>query len=103
MMGVDQYFDVIAMSDAANGQRDALRRIIPLDFYGHGVPPDALTPESVPENATFALRLDSRLGLLLPDAIWAPHLEAVEEGPRYRILRFSTAPAVTIPGDAGPR
>jgi len=92
MMGVDQYFDVVAMSDAANGQRDALRRMIPLDFYGHGVTPDALTPESVPDKATFALRRDSRLGLLLPEATWTPHLEPLEEGPRYRILRFTASP-----------
>jgi hypothetical protein len=93
MMGVDQYYDVVEMSDAANGQRDALRRMIPLDLYGHGVAPDTLAPASVPDDATFVLRNDKRLGLLLPDATWAPHLEPLEEGSGYRVLKFSAAPA----------
>jgi hypothetical protein len=94
MMGVDQYFDVIEMSDPANGQRAALRRMIALDLYGRGVTPDTLSPGSVPDDATFALRRDRRLGFLLPDATWSPHLEPLEEGSQYRILRFVAAPTV---------
>jgi hypothetical protein len=95
MMGVDQYYDVVEMSDAANGQRAALRRMVLRDFYGHGVTPDDLRPESVPAGAIFALRRDSRLPMLLPEATWQRQLELLEEGARYRIMRFAVSPAPT--------
>jgi hypothetical protein len=93
LMGVDQYFDVVQMSDQHNGQREDLRRAMRLDLYGHGVTPDAVAPESMPEDATFALREDRRLEMLLPAATWTRHLELLESGPGYRIMRL-VAPGV---------
>jgi hypothetical protein len=93
----DQIYDFDQLGDADNGQRATLKRLVGVDMNGRGVVPDALTPERVPDGALFAVRLDRRLSLLLPDATWKSHLATLAERrdpePGFRVMRFHREPA----------
>ena len=78
--------DMMLLSNPANGQQDRIRHLCEKDFYGRAVF-GPLSPERVPPAALLALRVDERLALLLPDAIWRSRLELLEDTPQYRIAR----------------
>jgi hypothetical protein len=84
--------DLVMLSNPANGQQDWIRRVSENDFYGRTVF-TPLDPEQVPPNALFALRVDPRLSILLPEAVWGTRLEMLESTPQIRIARVrSSAP-----------
>ncbi len=97
----DQIYDFDHLANAANGQRATLKRLLTVDLNGRGVTPDELTPDRVPDGALFAVRFDERLGLVLPDAVWASHLTTLVENrdphAGFRVMRFHRA------RDAAPR
>jgi hypothetical protein len=75
------------LTNDQNGQRQRLLRLAREDFYGKSIA-GPLTPDDLPANALLALRVESRLPLLFPDEVWAPHLEVLAESPHYRIARL---------------
>lgn len=97
MVGVDQYYDLIQMSNEGNGQRQALRRLARGWFYGRGVPPGELSPETMPAGAVFVLRDDQRLPLLMRPEIWDGKVRTVFEGERFKVLRVALDPSQERP------
>ncbi len=88
LVGVDQYFDIVMMSNPANGQRAALERVSAQSFNGtRAVLPPALVPGAIPEGAWVAVRRDARLEMLLPSATWGPHLQPLEQA-SFRVFRY---------------
>ena len=79
--------DLLLLSNPANGQRDRIRRLGETDFYGRTLFAP-LTPDDIPLDALLALRIDPRLPMLLPEAVWGPRLEVLEETPQFRIARL---------------
>ena len=78
--------DLVMLSNPANGQQDWIRRVSEDDFYGRTLfaPLDS---DELPPNALFALRVDPRLSILLPEAVWETKLEVLESTPQIRIAR----------------
>jgi hypothetical protein len=84
--------EMALLSNPANGQRDRIRRLCETDFYGRTLFAP-ITPEDVPPDALLALRIEPRLSILLPEAVWGPRLQVLEETPQYRIARMLPAAA----------
>lgn len=89
---IEMSHDIILLSNPANGQRDRIRRLCETDLYGRTLFAP-ITPEDVPPDALLALRVDVRLPILLPEAVWGPRLQVLEESPQYRIARILPAAA----------
>jgi len=85
IVGPDVLFEMNGLSNADNGQRDALLRLTRTELFGPSVFWDELTPDALPRRSLFVLRPDARLALTLPERVWAGHLH-----------RIGTADAVTI-------
>lgn len=86
MTGVDMTKEGELLNHA-NGQYERVGRLARSDLYGRGVMAP-FTPADVPEQALFALRVDRRLPLVLPDSVWGEHLDLLAESPEYRVARF---------------
>ncbi|MFI5365361.1 MAG: hypothetical protein ACHQ4J_07030 [Candidatus Binatia bacterium] len=84
--------EIALLTNPANGQRDRIRRLCETDLYGRTLFAP-ITPEDVPPNALLALRVEPRLSILLPEAVWGPRLQVLEETPQYRIARMRPAAA----------
>jgi len=84
--GSDISGDMTQLSNPANGQRQAILRLCATDLYGRTLfaPID---PDDVPPGALLALRVEKRLPLLLPEAVWGPRLEILADTPLFRIAR----------------
>lgn len=89
MTGVDMWKEGELLNQA-NGQFERIGRLARSDLYGRGVMAP-FAPEDVPDGALFALRVDRRLPLVLPEAVWGPHLEVLAESPQFRIARFRSS------------
>jgi hypothetical protein len=85
LAGVDSIREQM-LANEENGQRARLRTFAENDLYGKMIT-RSIAPEDLPAGSLFALRVESRLPLLLPDDLWAPHLEVLAESPHYRIAR----------------
>jgi hypothetical protein len=82
--------DLVMLSNPANGQQDWIRRVSENDFYGRTLfAPFA--PDEIPPNALFALRVDPRLSILLPETVWGTRLDVLEDTPQIRIARLRSS------------
>jgi hypothetical protein len=88
--GIDMVRELLLLTDPDNGQRERIRRLCATDLYGKTIL-GPITPDDVPVDSLLALRVESRLPLLFPDAVWAPRLEVLAESPQYRIARLRAA------------
>lgn len=88
LVGVDMNYDLIHLTDPANGQTAAIRALAKRELYGRGVLPDTLDPERIPDGALFLLRTDPRVVLLLPPARWSSHLVPLETRRSFGVYRF---------------
>jgi hypothetical protein len=57
------------------------------DLYGKAIT-HPVSPNDLASGSLLALRVESRLPLLLPEEVWAPHLEVLVDTPTYRIARL---------------
>jgi len=80
----------VVLTNAANGQRERIRRLAENNFYGRGMFA-SITPDDVPPGALLVLRNDVRLSTLLPEAVWGGRLDVLEATPQYRIARLRRA------------
>lgn len=88
LVGRDQLFEVTALTDERNGQREAIRGVLVDDLNGgRAMLPDDVKLDAFAEGAIFALRNDKRIDLLLPPGEWGPHFEPLVDA-EFRILRF---------------
>lgn len=86
MIGEDQKYDLVHMTNEANGQRSAILDLVSSWAYGRGVLPGTYSPDTLPPNAALVLRNDPRVGLLLPEEVWADRLETIFVGQDFRVL-----------------
>jgi hypothetical protein len=85
LAGVDSVREEM-LTNEKNGQRSRLHRLAQDDLYGRAVT-HAIEPDDLPGGALLALRVETRLPLLIPEELWAPHLEVLAESPHYRLAR----------------
>jgi hypothetical protein len=93
----DVIWEIDGLSDAANGQRDALRRLAHTELFGRSVFWGEIAPESVPAGSLFVLDDDPRLPLILPDARWAGRLQRIASADSLTIARV--VPGAPTPPD----
>lgn len=91
LTGVDMTHEALLVNPN-NDQLERIGRLAKSDLYGRAVL-GPFSPADVPDGSLFALRMDSRLGLLLPESIWGPHLEVLTQSREYRIARFHRSAA----------
>jgi hypothetical protein len=73
----DLLWEIDGLSNADNGQRDALRRLARTELFGMTALSDEITPDSIPPGSLFVLYDDPRLALTLPPAVWASRLQRI--------------------------
>ena len=91
----DILFEIDELSNPANGQRDALRRVAAEELFGRSVSWDEISPDSVPAKSLFLLDEDPRLPATMPDAVWAGRLEKIAGGSFFTIDRVMPAGSAT--------
>lgn len=74
MLAADHHYELVHLTNDANGQRDAVIDVVPRAVFGDVVMPDALLPSKVPAGTTFVLIDDARTKLILPPETWASRL-----------------------------
>jgi hypothetical protein len=89
---IDMSRDMVLLTNPANGQREEIHRLCETAFYGRTLF-GPIRPDDVPADAVFALRVEPRLQLLLPEEVWGSRLEVLEETPVYRLARVLPGPA----------
>jgi hypothetical protein len=90
LVQADQLHELTALSNPANGQRQALLAALRQGFYGTPVLPEELVPAAVPADAIFVLRDDPRLPLVMPPERWSPWLRIVHADPGMTIAVHTT-------------
>lgn len=96
LAGVDSIREGMLMNEE-NGQRSRLLRFAKNDLYGKAIL-HAIAPGDLPPGSLLALRVESRLPVLLPDELWAPHLEVLAESLHYKIARVRDGSQESGPG-----
>jgi hypothetical protein len=91
--------DLTLLSNPANEQQARIRDLCTTDLYGRTLSAP-ITPDDVPAGSLLALRVESRLPLLLPEAVWGGRLDVLEDTPQFRIARVVPAPAGAAPSGA---
>jgi hypothetical protein len=84
----DILWEIDQLSNPANGQRAALRRVAARELFGTSVPWDELSPDAVPADSLFVLDADPRLPATMPSAVWAGRLEQIGGGDFFTINRL---------------
>lgn len=88
MLAVDHHFELVHLSNPANGQRAAVIDAIPRGVFGDVVLPEALDPAKTPPGTVFILVGDARTKQILPPAIWGQKLRPIHEAGDFSILVF---------------
>jgi hypothetical protein len=86
LAGIDSIREEM-LTNEANGQRATLRSFAENDLYGKTIT-HSVTPADIPAGALVVVRIESRTSRLLPDDVWAPHLEVLVDEGTYRIARM---------------
>jgi len=89
MLAVDHHFELVHLSNPANGQRAAVLNAIPAATFGDVVPPEELDPARVPPGTLFVLIDDARTKQILPPETWAQKLRPIHEAGAFSILAFT--------------
>ncbi len=100
----DIRWEIDELSNPANGQREALRRVAAEELFGRSVWWDEISPDSVPSKSLFLLDADPRLPAMMPDAVWAGRLEKIAGGAFFtidRVVPAGSAMAASALPDAG--
>ena len=93
VVGVEMVREELFLTNPNNGQRERLIRVGSTDLYGKTIV-GLVRPDDLPPGSLLALRVESRLPLLFPEAVWAQRLEVLAESPLYRIARLRQTGAV---------
>jgi hypothetical protein len=88
----DQFGELTRLSNADNGQRDALVRALRRRFYGPPLFPGELSPESLAAGSLFVLQDDSRLHDVMPHDRWATRLRRLARGRSWQIRELEASP-----------
>jgi hypothetical protein len=86
LAGVDSTREKMLVNEK-NGQLARLRRLAESDLYGRAVT-EQVSPADLPPGSLIVVRVETRLPLLLPDDVWGPRLQVLDQSPTYRIARF---------------
>ncbi|MDI1449535.1 hypothetical protein [Polyangium sp. 6x1] len=89
LLAVDHHFELVHLSNPANGQRAAVLDAIPRAVFGDVVPPEQLDPAIVPPGTVFVLIDDARTKQILPPETWGQKLQPIHAGQGFRVLVFS--------------
>jgi hypothetical protein len=89
MLAVDHHFELVHLSNPANGQRAAVIDAIPRGVFGAVVLPEALDPAKTPAGTVFILIDDSRTNQILPPETWGRKLRPIHEAGDFSILVFT--------------
>jgi hypothetical protein len=96
MLAVDHHFELVHLSNPANGQRAAVLDAIPRAVFGDVVLPEALDPAKTPPGTVFILVDDSRTKKILPPEMWGKRLRVLHEAEGFSVRE------VTVPlGEGG--
>jgi hypothetical protein len=79
MLAVDHHFELIHLSNPANGQRAAVLDAIPRSVFGPFVPPEALDPKVVQPGTMFVLIDDVRTKQIFPPERWNERLRVIHQ------------------------
>jgi hypothetical protein len=83
-----------ALSNPDNGQRAAIWRAARQELFGKTIFWNELSPDSIPPNSVFLLRLDPRLSSMMTEAVWGSRLEVIATEKNLTVARLVPAGAV---------
>ncbi len=87
IVGPDIVWELDALTNPANGQKDTIMHLAATRCYGESVMWDAISPDSIAPRSIFVLTHDPRLPLILPDRVWAGRLETIVDTDSFTIAR----------------
>lgn len=88
MLAVDHRFELVHLSNPANGQRAAVLDAIPRSVFGAVVQPEPLDPNSVPSGTLFILIDDARTKEILPPERWSKRLKPIHRGSKFLVFEL---------------
>lgn len=86
MLAVDHHFELVHLSNPANGQRAAVLDAIPRAVFGDVVLPEALDPAKIAPKTVLILIDDARTKQILPRAVWGRRLRSIHEAGDFSVL-----------------
>jgi hypothetical protein len=87
MLAVDHQFELVHLSNPANGQRAAVLDAIPKAVFGAVVTPEALDGSAVPVGTLFVIIEDVRTKEILPPERWDKQLQSIHQGLGFSVFK----------------